>query len=92
MYTYVYIVLSNNSELKLLFIFLISIIYLLFLPIIMYISYKYGRKVEKIINNQENSETYRESFIKDEKCEHDWKVFNSGYKQCKKCRSIVKVS
>lgn len=26
--------------------------------------------------------------IKQKKCEHEWKLFDSGYKQCKKCLKI----
>jgi hypothetical protein len=60
-----------------------------------YIGYKHGRTVEKINNNlnenlKEGHQENGDLFIKDDKCEHDWKLFSSGYKQCKKCKSIVK--
>jgi hypothetical protein len=28
--------------------------------------------------------------IKRRRCKHEWKVFDSGYKQCKKCLTITK--
>jgi hypothetical protein len=70
---------------------LFIIICVVLITLSFYIGYKYGRTVEKIKNNlKEVHQETDDLFIKDEKCEHEWKVFSSGYKQCKKCRSIVK--
>lgn len=56
-----------------------------------YLGYKHGRNVERIDRNlNDKSEEMEDLFIKDCKCDHEWKTFSSGYKQCKKCRSIVK--
>lgn len=62
------------------------------IPLSLYIGYKHGRNVERINQNHRVGGIDKSDslFIKDDKCEHDWKLFSSGYKQCKKCRSIVK--
>ena len=74
---------------------LFIIIYVVLIALSFYIGYKYGRTVEKINKdlNGDLKEGHQENgdlFIKDNKCEHDWKLFSSGYKQCKKCKSIIK--
>ena len=82
MYTFVYI--YNKS------IMLFIGICIVLIGLSFYIGYKHGRTVEKIKNNlKEGHQETDDLFIKDDKCEHEWKLFSSGYMQCKKCKSIV---
>ena len=30
-------------------------------------------------------------YLKQRKCNHEWREFDSGYKQCKKCRKIAAI-